>query len=132
MRNETSLIQTSGRAARNENGQVLMYADHITRSMRVAIDETERRRAIQKEYNEKHGITPTTIHKEVRDLISISTIVEDMDSDFSIENINKLTQAEKRELVETLELEMRHAAKELEFEKAASIRDAMLELQANS
>lgn len=132
LRNETSLIQTIGRAARNENGQVLMYADHITRSMRVAIDETQRRRAIQTEYNEKHGITPTTIHKEVRDLISISTIVEDMDSDFSVENINKLTQAEKRELIETLELEMRHAAKELEFEKAASIRDAMLELQANS
>jgi excinuclease ABC, B subunit len=132
LRNETSLIQTIGRAARNENGQVLMYADNITRSMRVAIDETERRRAIQEEYNEKHGITPKTIRKEVRDLISISTIVEDMDADFSIENISKLSQAEKRELVETLELEMRHAAKELEFEKAASIRDAMLELQANS
>src|SRR5699024_3460387 len=132
LRNETSLIQTIGRAFRNEHGQVLMYADHITRYMRVAIDETQRRRAIQTEYNEKHGITPTTIHKEVRDLISISTIVEDMDSDFSVENINKLTQAEKRELIETLELEMRHAAKELEFEKAASIRDAMLELQANS
>lgn len=130
LRNETSLIQTIGRAARNENGQVLMYADNITRSMRVAIDETERRRAIQEEYNEKHGITPKTIRKEVRDLISISTIVEDMDADFSIENISKLSQAEKRELVETLELEMRHAAKELEFEKAASIRDAMLELQA--
>jgi len=132
LRNETSLIQTIGRAARNENGQVLMYADEITRSMRVSIDETERRRAIQMEYNEKHGITPKTIRKEVRDLISISTIVEDMDADFSIENISKLSQAEKRELIETLELEMRHAAKDLEFEKAAQIRDAMLELQGNS
>lgn len=131
LRNETSLIQTIGRASRNENGQVIMYADGITRSMRAAIDETERRRSIQEAFNEKHGITPTTIHKEVRDLISISTIVEDMDADFSIENINKLTRAEKRELIETLELEMRHAAKELEFEKAASLRDVMLELQAN-
>src|SRR5690625_6252134 len=95
--------------------------------MRVAIDETQRRRAIREEYNEKHGITPKTIRKEVRDLISISTIVEDMDADFSIENISKLSQAEKRELIETLELEMRHAAKDLEFEKAAQIRDAMLD-----
>ena len=131
LRNETSLVQTIGRASRNENGQVIMYADGITRSMRAAIDETERRRAIQEAYNEEHGIVPTTINKEVRDLISISTIVEDMDADFSVENINKLTRAEKRELVETLELEMRHAAKNLEFEKAASIRDVMLELQAN-
>lgn len=131
LRNETSLIQTIGRASRNENGQVIMYADGITRSMRAAIDETERRRSIQEAFNEEHGITPTTIHKEVRDLISISTIVEDMNADFSIENINKLTRAEKRELIETLELEMRHAAKELEFEKAASLRDVMLELQAN-
>jgi len=130
LRNETSLIQTIGRAARNENGEVIMYADEITDSMRVAIDETERRRQIQNEYNEEHGITPTTIRKDVHDLISVSEIVDDMDSDFSVENVDKLSRDEKRELVETLELEMRHAAKELEFEKAANIRDAMLEVQA--
>jgi excinuclease ABC subunit B len=131
LRNETSLIQTIGRAARNENGEVIMYADEITSSMRFALDETERRREIQQAYNEEHGITPTTIRKSVRDLISVSEIVEDMDSDFSVENINKLSREERRELIETLELEMRHAAKELEFEKAASLRDVMLELQAN-
>lgn len=131
LRNETSLIQTIGRAARNENGRVIMYADEITSSMRFALDETERRREIQQAYNEKHGITPTTIRKGVRDLISISEIVEDMDTDFSIENVRNLSRDEKRELIETLELEMRHAAKNLEFEKAASLRDVMLELQAN-
>ncbi len=130
LRNETSLMQTSGRAARNQNGKVLMYADRITKSMQATIDETNRRRAIQKAYNEKHGITPTTIKKDVRDLISISSIVEGMDEDLSIENISRLSQAEKRELIETLELEMRHAAKNLEFEKAASLRDLMLELQS--
>lgn len=131
LRNETSLIQTIGRAARNENGKVIMYADEVTTAMQTAIDETERRRAIQEAYNEEHGITPTTIRKEVRDIISISKIVDDMDADFSVENINKLTRAEKRELIETIELEMRHAAKELEFEKAANLRDIMIELQAN-
>ena len=130
LRNDTSLIQTIGRAARNENGKVIMYADRITRSMSFAIDETERRRAVQEQYNEEHGITPTTISKGVSDLISISEIVDDMDGDFSIENISKLSRDEKRELIETLELEMRHAAKELEFEKAANLRDVMLELQA--
>lgn len=130
LRNDTSLIQTIGRAARNENGKVIMYADEITSAMQFAIDETERRRAIQEAYNEEHGITPATIRKNVREAISISKIVEDLDSDFSIENISKLSRDEKRELVETLELEMRHAAKNLEFEKAANLRDIMLELQA--
>lgn len=130
LRNETSLMQTSGRAARNQNGQVLMYADVITRSMQATIDETNRRRAIQIAYNEKHGITPTTVRKDIRDLISISSIAEEIDEDLSIENISKLSQAEKRELIETLELEMRQAAKNLEFERAASLRDIMLELQS--
>lgn len=130
LRNETSLMQTSGRAARNQNGQVLMYADVITQSMQATIDETNRRREIQIAYNEKHGITPTTIRKDVRDLISISSIVEEVDEDLSVENISKLSQAEKRELIETLELEMRQAAKDLEFEKAASLRDVMLELES--
>ena len=130
LRNETSLIQTIGRAARNENGRVIMYAEEVTSAMQYALDETERRRTIQKAYNEEHGIKPTTISKNVRDAISISTIVEDMDSDLSIENISRLTRDEKRELIETIELEMRHAAKNLEFEKAANLRDIMLELQA--
>lgn len=130
LRNETSLIQTIGRAARNENGRVIMYAEEVTSAMQYALDETERRRTIQKAYNEEHGITPTTISKNVRDAISISTIVEDMGSDLSIDNINRLTRDEKRELIETIELEMRHAAKNLEFEKAANLRDIMLELQA--
>lgn len=129
LRNETSLMQTSGRAARNQNGRVIMYADEITRSMRATIDETNRRRSIQEAYNKKHGIVPTTIKKDIRDVISISTVVEDMGESYSVENIKRLSQAEKRELVETLELEMRHAAKNLEFEKAASLRDLMLELQ---
>ena len=131
LRNETSLMQTSGRAARNKDGEVLMYADVITRSMRATIDETNRRRKIQIAHNKKYDITPTTIRKDVRDLISISSIVEDMDEEMSIENISKLSRAEKRELAETLELEMRHAAKNREFEKAASLRDAMLELQSS-
>lgn len=131
LRNETSLVQTIGRAARNENGYVIMYADEITKSMRFALDETARRREIQEAYNKEHGIIPKTIHKKVRDLISVSSIVDDMEGDISVENIDKLSRAEKRELIETLEIEMRHAAKELEFEKAASIRDVMLELQAN-
>lgn len=130
LRGERALIQTIGRAARNANGEVLMYADHITDSMRTAIDETERRRKIQKAYNKEHGIVPKTIKKDVRDLISISSIVEDMDEDISVKNLDKLSQAERRELVETLELEMKHAAKELEFEKAASLRDALIEVQA--
>lgn len=130
LRNETSLVQTIGRSARNENGRVIMYADEITSAMRFALDETERRRTIQHTYNVEHGVTPTTIRKNVRDAISISKIIEDMDADFSIENINKLSRDEKRELIETLELEMRHAAKNLEFEKAANLRDIMLELQA--
>lgn len=130
LRNETSLVQTIGRSARNENGRVIMYADEITSAMRFALDETERRRTIQHTYNVEHGVTPTTIRKNVRDAISISNIIEDMDADFSIENINKLSRDEKRELIETLELEMRHAAKNLEFEKAANLRDIMLELQA--
>lgn len=129
LRNDTSLIQTIGRAARNENGEVIMYADEMTRSMKVAIEETDRRRKIQAEYNEKHGITPTTIRKNVHDSISISSLVEDLDDDLSIENVKNLSRDERRELIETLELEMRHAAKELEFEKAANLRDIMLELQ---
>lgn len=128
LRSARSLIQTIGRAARNENGKVIMYADAITDSMKEAMDETERRRSIQKEYNEKHGITPTTIRKEVRDLVKISTVVEDEEG-ISSQKLANLSRAERREVIETMELEMKQAAKELDFEKAASLRDIVLELK---
>ncbi|GAB2497616.1 excinuclease ABC subunit UvrB [Alkalibacterium psychrotolerans] len=130
LRSARSLIQTSGRAARNEQGRVIMYADRITDSMKKAIDETERRRTIQKEYNEKHGITPTTIKKAVRDLIKISSVVEDEEKDLSEETIKQLSREERNELIETMELEMKEAAKNLEFEKAADLRDVVMELKA--
>ena len=129
LRSTRALIQTMGRAARNENGRVIMYADRITDSMRTAIDETERRRAIQEEYNEKHGITPKTINKEVRDLIRISTAVDGDEQDLSEETIKNLSKRERRELIETMELEMKEAAKELNFEKAADLRDVVMELK---
>ena len=129
LRSARSLIQTIGRAARNENGRVIMYADRMTDSMNQAIDETERRRDIQMEYNEKHGITPTTIKKKVRDLIRITSAVDE-DIEVSTDKIAKLSAAERRELIETMELEMRTAAKELDFEKAASLRDVVLELKS--
>ncbi|GEK88025.1 excinuclease ABC subunit UvrB [Alkalibacterium putridalgicola] len=129
LRSSRALIQTMGRAARNENGRVIMYADHITDSMRNAIDETERRRAIQEEYNEKHGITPTTIKKEVRDLIKITTAVDEEEKDLSEETIKNLSRRERMELIETIELEMKEAAKDLNFEKAADLRDVVMELK---
>jgi len=129
LRSSRALIQTIGRAARNENGRVIMYADHITDSMRNAIDETERRRAIQEDYNEKHGITPTTIKKEVRDLIRITTAVDEEEQDLSEETIKNLSRKERMELIETIELEMKEAAKDLNFEKAADLRDVVMELK---
>ncbi|MFO8070196.1 MAG: excinuclease ABC subunit UvrB [Alkalibacterium sp.] len=129
LRSARALIQTMGRVARNENGRVIMYADRITDSMRKAIDETERRRAIQEEYNEKHGITPTTIKKEVRDLIKISTAVDDEEQGLSEETIKNLSRRERKELIETMELEMKEAAKDLNFEKAADLRDIVMELK---
>lgn len=129
LRSTRSLIQTIGRAARNENGRVIMYADRITDSMRQAIDETERRREIQEAYNEEHGITPQTIKKELRDLIKISTAVEEEEKDLSEETIKQLSRQERLELIETMELEMRQAAKDLNFEKAADLRDVVMELK---
>ena len=129
LRSTRSLIQTIGRAARNENGRVIMYADRITDSMRSAIDETERRREIQEEHNKKHGITPQTIKKEVRDLIKISTAVDEEEKDLSEETIKQLSRQERNELIETMELEMKQAAKDLNFEKAADLRDVVMELK---
>lgn len=131
LRSERSLVQTIGRAARNENGKVIMYADRITDSMKAAISETERRRETQEEYNEKHGITPKTIIKDIRDLISITSVVQGEDEGASgLENIAKMTREQRLELIDGMEVEMKVAAKELNFEKAANIRDMILEITA--
>ena len=122
LRSETSLIQTVGRAARNVNGHVIMYADTITRSMRGAIDETNRRREIQMRYNEENGITPASIRKKVADVIEIGKKVKP-------ESDKKLSRLEKEKLIEKLTAEMRDAAKRLEFEQAAYIRDRIKELR---
>ncbi|WP_321381280.1 excinuclease ABC subunit UvrB [Trichococcus shcherbakoviae] len=131
LRSERSLVQTIGRAARNENGKVIMYADRTTDSMERAINETNRRRATQEAYNIKHGITPKTIIKEVRDRISISHTPEDAEGDVSILSVYKaMTMEQRREALDQLDREMREAAKALNFEKAAEIRDMVLELKA--
>lgn len=128
LRSEVSLIQTIGRAARNSEGHVIMYADKMTDSMKLAISETERRRAIQQEYNEEHGITPQTIKKAVRDLISISKKVAaaelQMDKDFE-----SMSPAELDKLIETINKRMKKAAAELDFETAAELRDKMKEIK---
>ena len=128
LRSETSLIQTIGRAARNAQGHVIMYADTITDSMRQAMDETQRRRAIQMAYNEEHGITPTTIQKSVRDLISISKKVaaEELRMEKDPESMSR---KELEKLVKELDKQMRRAAADLNFEAAAELRDKMTELK---
>ena len=128
LRSETSLIQTIGRAARNAEGHVIMYADTVTDSMRVAIEETKRRRKIQQEYNEAHGITPKTIQKSVRDLISISKKVaqESMNFEKDPESMNR---KELEKLVKDVTKKMQKAAAELNFEAAAQLRDQMIELK---
>ncbi len=124
LRSERSLIQTIGRAARNAEGKVIMYADVVTDSMERAIEETERRRDIQKKYNEAHGIIPKTIHKKVSDIIEISTHNDD-----SKRSKQKLTKAEREKLIEQLTKEMKAAVKLLEFEHAAYLRDKIKELR---
>ncbi len=124
LRSETSLVQTIGRAARNAEGKVIMYADEVTPSMERAINETYRRRQIQTEYNEKHGIVPKTIKKDVRDIIEISTHDETEEKDEKY-----LTKKEKEELIVKLSKEMRAAAKLLEFEYAAYLRDRIEKLK---
>ncbi len=132
LRSERSLVQTSGRAARNSEGKVIMYADKITDSMQRAIDETARRRSIQEAYNEKHGIVPTTIIKEVRDLISITKVAEDDGEKYDIATAyHKMSKAEKDDVIMRLEKEMKDAAKALDFERAATLRDTVLELKAS-
>ena len=128
LRSETSLVQTIGRAARNAEGHVVMYADHMTDSMKKAISETERRRAIQIAYNEEHGITPQTIKKSVRDLISISKKVaaEELKMEKDPES---MSEKELEKLIKDLEKQMKKAAAELNFEAAAELRDKLIELK---
>lgn len=130
LRSTRALIQTVGRAARNENGRVIMYADNMTDSMQTTIDETERRREIQQAFNEKHNITPKTIKKDVPDLISIAKVDNEDGEGLTEEKIKNLSQAERREMIETMEFEMKQAAKNLEFEKAAQLRDVVMEIKA--
>ncbi|AXR19807.1 excinuclease ABC subunit UvrB [Bacillus thuringiensis] len=129
LRSERSLIQTIGRAARNENGRVIMYADRITRSMGIAIEETQRRRTIQEAYNEEHGITPKTIQKGVRDVIRATTAAEETET-YEATPAKKMTKKEREKTIAKMEAEMKEAAKALDFERAAELRDLLLELKA--
>ena len=128
LRSEVSLIQTIGRAARNAEGRVIMYADVMTDSMRIAIDETMRRRALQQKYNEEHGITPKTIKKAVRDLISISKAVAETEEKLEKEP-ESMSRKELENLIKKVQKQMQTAAADLNFEMAASLRDKMLELK---
>ncbi|MEG0803770.1 MAG: helicase-related protein, partial [Pygmaiobacter sp.] len=124
LRSETSLIQTIGRAARNVEGKVIMYADTLTPSMERALLETERRRGIQRAYNEANGIVPTTIHKEIRGMINISTVDDNGDV-----KVNRISRAEREQMITRLTREMKEAAKILEFEHAAFLRDRIEKLR---
>jgi len=126
LRSQTSLIQTIGRAARNANGKVIMYADIITNSMREAIEETKRRRNIQQKYNEENSITPTTIYKEVRDLI-VATKVAENDISYGVKDVVELEELRQRIII--LTQEMLECAENLEFEKAAKLRDSIKEIE---
>ncbi|ETI68039.1 excinuclease ABC subunit UvrB [Neobacillus vireti] len=130
LRSERSLIQTIGRAARNSNGHVIMYADKITNSMELAISETKRRRLIQEEYNLKHGITPMTIQKEIRDVIRATHAAEDQEQYTPAASFGKMSKKEKEKLIANMEKEMKFEAKALNFERAAELRDLILELKA--
>ncbi|HBT20858.1 MAG TPA: excinuclease ABC subunit B [Peptococcaceae bacterium] len=129
LRSERSLIQTMGRAARNVEGMVIMYADRITEAMKRAIDETNRRRRKQMEYNKKHNITPATIRKAVRDVIEATYAAEDAPTYVTKEKVKRMSKKEVEKLIKELEDEMKDAARKLEFEKAAEIRDMIIELR---
>lgn len=132
LRSETSLIQTIGRAARNVEGKVIMYADTITESMARAINETNRRRKIQLEYNKKHGIVPKTVKKAVRDVIEATKVAEESADYLPDKDIRKMSKKELKALLEDLEKQMKEAAKNLEFEKAAELRDMIFEIRAEA
>ncbi|PCK19871.1 excinuclease ABC subunit B [Bacillus pumilus] len=132
LRSERSLIQTIGRAARNAEGRVIMYADNMTKSMNIAIQETKRRREQQEAYNEKFGITPQTIHKKIRDVIKATTIHEESEEyeAKAAPKLSKMSKKEREKVIGKVEMEMKDAAKALDFEKAAELRDLLLELKA--
>ncbi|KZZ84902.1 MULTISPECIES: excinuclease ABC subunit UvrB [Bacillaceae] len=130
LRSERSLIQITGRAARNSNGHVIMYADKITNSMEVAINETKRRRETQEEYNRVHGIEPKTIQKEIRDVIRATMEAVEEDTDQAAPAIAKLSKKEREKVIAQMEKEMKDAAKGLDFERAAELRDLLIELKA--
>ncbi|MBP3949997.1 excinuclease ABC subunit UvrB [Bacillus suaedae] len=130
LRSDRSLIQTIGRAARNSNGHVIMYADKITKSMQLALDETARRRTIQQAHNEKHGITPMTIQKKIPEVIQATQVAEETDKLGYSTPKTKLNKKEKQAMIERMEKEMKEAARELNFERAAELRDLVLELKA--
>ncbi|MCJ2159221.1 excinuclease ABC subunit UvrB [Leuconostoc mesenteroides] len=133
LRNPRSLIQTIGRAARNENGHVIMYADKMTRSMLEAIDETARRREIQMQYNTQHGITPKTIKKDIRDLISVThAATEEKVVDLTKVAFNDLPKDEQQSIVDNMTSQMKAAAKALDFEEAAQLRDTVMELKTRA
>lgn len=129
LRSERSLIQTIGRAARNANGHVIMYADTITKSMEIAINETKRRRAIQEAYNREHGIVPKTIQKDVPDVIRATFAAEEKET-YETKDVRHLSKEERLALIAQLEQEMKEAAKALHFERAAELRDLILQLKA--
>ncbi len=131
LRTETSLIQTVGRASRNAEGRVIMYADRISEAMRAAIDETDRRRDIQRSYNEEHGITPQTVKKAVRDVIEVTSRVEEALEILRDKPPIEMTKAELADYAKRLEKEMKEAAKNLEFEKASIFRDRLFEIRAS-
>ncbi|MFD2211777.1 excinuclease ABC subunit UvrB [Virgibacillus halophilus] len=131
LRSERSLVQTMGRAARNENGKVVMYADTITNSMKAAIDETNRRREIQMAYNEKHHIVPKTIKKEVHESIRATVAAETGEDYVTDKKLKKMPTEEKEKVIEKMEKEMREAAKELDFERAAELRDVLFQLKTD-
>ncbi|WP_028308037.1 excinuclease ABC subunit UvrB [Desulfitibacter alkalitolerans] len=129
LRSDRSLIQTIGRAARNIDGEVIMYADKITGSMQRAIDETERRRNIQMDFNRKHNITPETVRKEIRKVLEVSRVAEDKAQYLTKQKINKMAKHEIKDLIQQMEKEMKDAASRLDFERAAQLRDIIFDLQ---
>jgi excinuclease ABC subunit B len=129
LRSETALIQTIGRAARHVEGKVIMYADTITDSMQRAISETNRRRKMQVEYNLKHGITPTTVQKGVRDTLETMKIADGDSKYLSAHDTEHMKESDLQALINKLEKEMKEAARELQFEKAAFLRDRLKELR---
>ena len=134
LRSDTSLIQTIGRAARNAGGRVILYADRITDSMKRAMDETERRRTVQQAYNEEHGVTPKTIVKPVVPLFETTLVAESRASygeDSDGKKKKKLTKKQKESLIRTLLAQMQTASRALEFERAAELRDMIIELEGS-